>query len=57
MALGKKKEEDGTEKLVATTPPWLGWPDFVPKEVGGKMTLELQDGQRKVVFERIKAGK
>ena len=56
-AIGRKKEEDGTEKIVTTTPPWVGWPDFVPKETGGKMTLEFQDGQRKVVFERVKGGK
>lgn len=56
-AVGRKKEEDGTEKLATTTPPWLGWPDFVPKETGGKLTLELEDSQRKVVFERVKGGK
>ena len=51
--LGKKKEEDGTEKLVTTAAPWLGWPEFVRKEVDGKVTLEFRDGQRKVVFERV----
>jgi CubicO group peptidase (beta-lactamase class C family) len=56
-ALAKKTEEDGTEKLVTTTAPWIGWPEFVPKERDGKMTLELQDGQRKVVFERVSGGK
>ncbi|HVK70744.1 MAG TPA: serine hydrolase [Polyangium sp.] len=52
-SLGKKKEEDGTEKLVATTPPWIFWPEFLPKEVNGKMALELPDTQRKVLFERV----
>ena len=42
----------GTEKLVGTPPPWLDWPSFVRKESGGKVTLEMQAGQRKVVFER-----
>ena len=56
-ALGKKREEDGTVKLVTTTAPWIGWPEFVPKEQNGKMTLELQDSQRKVVFARVAAGK
>lgn len=57
-ALGKKKEEDGTEKLVTTTPPrrgtQFGWPDFVPRQAGGELTLELHDGQRKVVFVPVK---
>jgi hypothetical protein len=56
-SLAKKKEEDGTEKLVTTTSPWIGWPEFVPKEQGGKMTLELQDDQRKAVFERVSGAK
>jgi CubicO group peptidase (beta-lactamase class C family) len=56
-ALGKKREDDGTEKLVTTTAPWIGWPEFVPKEQSGKMTLELLDGQRKVVFDRVPGGK
>ena len=50
--VGRKREEDGTERLVGTPPPWLGWPSFVRKESGGKVTLEMQSGQRKVVFER-----
>jgi CubicO group peptidase (beta-lactamase class C family) len=52
--VGRKTEEDGSVKLVLTTPPWLGWPEFVPKEANGKVTLHLQDGQRKVVFEPVK---
>ncbi len=50
--LGKKRVEDGTFKLVTTTAPWIGWPEFVPKQRDGQMTLELQDGQRMVVFVR-----
>jgi CubicO group peptidase (beta-lactamase class C family) len=50
--VGRRREEDGTEKLVGTPPPWLGWPSFVRKESGGKVTLEMQRGSRKVVFER-----
>jgi hypothetical protein len=46
-----KKEEDGTEKLVTTAAPYLGWIEFVRKEEDGKVTLESQYGQRKVVFE------
>jgi len=50
--VGRKREDDGTESLVGTPPPWIGWPSFVRKESAGKVTLEMQDGQRKVVFER-----
>ena len=50
--VGRKREEDGTEKLVGTPPPWIDWPSFVRKESGGKVTLEMQDGRRHVVFER-----
>lgn len=50
--VGRQRDEDGTEKLVGTPPPWIGWPSFVRKESGGKVTLEMQDGQRNVVFER-----
>ncbi len=51
-AVGQKRDKDGTEKLVTTTPPRLGWATFVRKESGGKVTLVLEDGQRNVVFER-----
>jgi CubicO group peptidase (beta-lactamase class C family) len=51
--LGKKREEDGTEKLVTTSAPWLDWPEFVRKERDGKTVLEFQDGQRKVILERV----
>ena len=51
--VGKKKEEDGTEKLVTTSPPWLEWPEFARKERDGKAVLELRDGQQKVIFERV----
>jgi CubicO group peptidase (beta-lactamase class C family) len=51
-AVGRRREEDGTEKLVGTPPPWIGWPSFVRKESAGKVTLEMRDGQRNVVFER-----
>jgi CubicO group peptidase (beta-lactamase class C family) len=50
--VGRKREADGTEKLVGTPPPWLGWPSFVRRESGGKVTLEMQSGQRRVIFER-----
>jgi CubicO group peptidase (beta-lactamase class C family) len=53
-SLGKKKEEDGTEKLATTAAPWLGWPELVGEERDGKRTLWFQDGQRKVVFEPVR---
>jgi hypothetical protein len=51
MGLGRRREEDGTEKLVGTS-PWPGWPSVLRKESGGKVTLEMRSGQREVVFER-----
>ncbi|WP_438024004.1 serine hydrolase [Sorangium sp. So ce233] len=53
-SVGRKTEEDGTVKLVLTSPPWIGWPEFLPKEVDGKTTLHMQAWQRKVVFEPAK---
>ncbi|WP_437817465.1 serine hydrolase [Sorangium sp. So ce1078] len=53
-SVGRKKEEDGTVKLVLTSPPWIGWPELVPKEVDGKMTLHMRAWQRRVVFEPVK---
>jgi hypothetical protein len=55
--LGRKKEEDGTEKLVGTSAAWLGWPELVREERDGKAALWFQDGQRKVVFERVSGTK
>ncbi len=52
-SLSKKTEEDGTEKLVVTSPGWMGWIEFVREEKEGKVTLWFQDDQRKVVFERV----
>ncbi|HTN88300.1 MAG TPA: serine hydrolase [Sorangium sp.] len=52
--VGRKKEEDGTAKLVLTSPPWIGWPEFVPSEADGKRTLHMRAWQRKVVFEPVK---
>ncbi|WP_437969982.1 hypothetical protein WMF04_12080 [Sorangium sp. So ce260] len=37
-----------------TSPPWIGWPDLVPKEVDGKMTLHTRAWQRRVMFEPVK---
>ncbi len=51
-ALGRKREEDGTERLVGMPPPWLGWPSLVRREAGGKVNLEMQAGSRRVVFEQ-----
>ncbi len=51
MGLGRRPGEDGSEKLVGTS-PWPGWPSLVRKETDGKVTLEMRSGQRKVVFER-----
>jgi hypothetical protein len=51
-SVGRRREDDGTEKLVGAMPPWVGWPALVRKESGGKVHLEMRDGQRKVVFER-----
>ncbi|XXX80091.1 serine hydrolase [Sorangium sp. So ce134] len=52
--VGRKTEEDGTVKLVLTSPPWIGWPEFVPREADGRMTLHMRAWQRKVVFEPAK---
>lgn len=53
-AIGRKKEEDGTLKVALTTPSFIFWPQFAIKEADGKVKLELEDGQRKVVFEPVK---
>jgi hypothetical protein len=39
--------------LVATSPTRLGWPSFVRHEQDGKVTLELHDGGKTVLFERM----
>jgi CubicO group peptidase (beta-lactamase class C family) len=54
--IGRKKEDDGVIKVALTTPPHLGWPELVVKEADGQITLHLEDGQRKVVFEPVKKG-
>jgi CubicO group peptidase (beta-lactamase class C family) len=51
--VGRQRTPDGTEKLVGTPPPWLGWPSLTRKETGGKVTLELQEKHRTVIFERV----
>jgi hypothetical protein len=56
-SIGRKREEDGSIKLVLTNAPYTRWPDFVVQETGGKITLTLVDGQRKIVFEPVKPGK
>jgi len=54
-SVGRKKETDGVVKLVLTSPPWIGWPEFVPKEAEGKITLVLDAfRQRTAVFEPVK---
>ncbi|WP_437677880.1 serine hydrolase domain-containing protein [Sorangium sp. So ce131] len=53
-SVGRKTEEDGTVKLVLTSPPWIGWPELVPKVVDGKTTLHMRAWQRSVVFEPVK---
>jgi CubicO group peptidase (beta-lactamase class C family) len=52
--IGRKKEEDGSLKVVLTTSPWILWPQFAIKEADGKVKLELDEGQRKVLFEPVK---
>jgi hypothetical protein len=54
--IGQKKEPDGSVKLVITTSPYTGWPEFVVQEADGKIKLYLEDGQRKVLFEPVKKG-
>jgi CubicO group peptidase (beta-lactamase class C family) len=49
--VGRKKDRDGTVKLVATTGPFAGL-ELVPTEKDGKTTLVLIDSQRSYVFER-----
>jgi CubicO group peptidase (beta-lactamase class C family) len=56
-SVGRKREEDGTEKLVSTSAAWLGWPELVREGQDGEVRLWFQDGQRKVVFERVSGPK
>ncbi len=54
-SVGRKKEEDGTVKLVTTSAPWIGWPELEPKEADGKTRLVLDDwAGGKAVFEPLK---
>lgn len=50
--LGRKREADGTEKLVVITTPWLDWPVFARRDVGGRTALVIEDTARPVVFVR-----
>ena len=54
--IARKKEPDGSVKVVLTSVPHIGWPELVVKEVDGKITLLLDEGQRKVLFEPVKKG-
>lgn len=51
VQVGRKKDRDGTIKLVAVTGPFAGL-ELVPTEKDGKTTLVLLDAQRSYVFER-----
>jgi CubicO group peptidase (beta-lactamase class C family) len=55
-AIGRKKEEDGTLKLVLTNATWK-WMEFLPEEANGKTTLTFEVGQQKYVFEPVKTVK
>lgn len=50
--LGRKRASDGTDRLVAVTPPWLDWPSFARKDTGADRALVLDGGARPTVFER-----
>ncbi|MFO0551874.1 MAG: serine hydrolase domain-containing protein [Polyangiaceae bacterium] len=50
-ALGRERQDDGTVRLIGAEPPSLGWPAFIRKEEGGKVTL-VMEGRQAVVFER-----
>jgi hypothetical protein len=54
--IGRKTEPDGTIKVALTAPPWLRYPEFIVKEADGEITLLLEEGQRKVLFEPVKKG-
>lgn len=54
--IARKKEEDGTIKVSLAAPSWK-WMELLPQEVNGKMTLTLEVGQQKYLFEQGKAGK
>lgn len=49
-AVGRKTEDDGTIKLVLTTPPWNF--EFIPGEQAGATTLTLDAGQQRYLFTR-----
>src|SRR5271170_6067663 len=48
-SIGRKKEDDGTIKLVLTDVPKT-WLEMTPEENNGKMTLVLVTPQQKYVF-------
>ncbi len=47
------READGTLKLSLTDPPWAGGIELVPKASSGHMSLILDAGQEKYVFEEL----
>jgi CubicO group peptidase (beta-lactamase class C family) len=49
-AIGRKTEDDGTVKIVLTSPPWSY--EFLPGEANGAATLTLDAPQQRHVFTR-----
>ncbi len=49
-AIGRKTEDDGTIKIVLTSPPWSH--EFLPGEANGAATLTLDVPQQRHVFTR-----
>ncbi|HEU5058146.1 MAG TPA: serine hydrolase domain-containing protein, partial [Kofleriaceae bacterium] len=52
--LGRKREVDGTWKLVFTSPPWVTFGALVPREASGRRTLQLDAQTGPIVtFEEV----
>lgn len=53
--LGRKRDADGTWKLVFTSPPWVTFGALIPRDAGGMRTLQLDAQTGPVVtFEPVR---
>ncbi len=53
--LGRRIAEDGSLRIALTSAPWVGWGEFVPEELKGRMRLHLDAMSGPiVVFEPVK---